>query len=106
MTNIFLLYRVKTNVNRGPTFRFVNSMEYITIGYFDEIKKRVKEHSNEGGCSNLLVYPAVTRKLRHISGDKGLVNPYQKPQRLIMRLLELFSDEGVWVLDLFSRTGN
>ena len=82
-------------------------MEYITVGYFDEIKKqRVKEHSNEGGCSNLLVYPAVTRKLRHISGDKSLVNPYQKPQRLIMRLLELFSDEGDWVLDLFSGTGN
>ena len=70
-------------------------MEYITVGYFDVIKKqRVKEHSKLGGCSNIFVYHAVTRKLRHISGDKGLVNPYQKPQRLIMWLLELFSNEG------------
>ena len=82
-------------------------MEYITIGYFDEIKKqRVKEHSNERGFSNFLVYPTVTRKLRHISRDKSLVNPYKKPQRLIMPLLELFSDEGDLVLGLFSGTGN
>ena len=99
--------RIKTNVNRGPTFRFVNAIEYITVGYFDEIKKqRIKEHSNEVGGSNLLVYPAVTRKLRHVTTtERGLVNPYQKPQRLMMRLIEMFSSEGDWILDLFSGTG-
>ena len=52
------------NVNRGLTFCFVNAIEYITVGYDDEIKKqRIKEHSNEVAGSNLLVYPAVTRKL-------------------------------------------
>ena len=45
-----LLVRIKTNVNRGPMFRFVNVIEYIIVGYFDEIKKqRIKEHSNEVG---------------------------------------------------------
>ena len=59
-----LMCRIKNNVNRRPTFRFVNVIEYITVGYFDEIKKqRIKEHSNEVGGSNLLVYLAVTRKL-------------------------------------------
>ena len=102
-----MIYRIKTNVNRGPTFRFVNAIEYITVGYYDEIKKqRIKEHSNEVGGSNLLVYPAVTRKLRHVTTtERGLVNPYQKPQRLMMRLIEMFSNEGDWILDLFSGTG-
>ena len=102
-----MIYRIKTNVNRGPTFRFVNSIEYITIGYYDEIKnQKIKEHSNEVGGSNLLVYLAVTRKLRHVTTTKrGLVNPYQKPQRLMMRLIEMFSNEGDWILHLFSRTG-
>ena len=102
-----VMCRIKTNVNRGPTFRFVNVIEYIIVGYFDEIRKqRIKEHSNEVGGSNLLVYPTVTRKLQHVTITGGLVNPYQKPQRLIMRLLEMFSNEGDWILDLFSGTGN
>ena len=107
LTRCIIFYRIKTNVNRGPTFRFVNAIEYITVGYFDEIKKqRIKEHSNEVGGSNLLVYPAVTRKLRHVTTtERGLVNPYQKPQRLMMRLIEMFSVEGDWILDLFSGTG-
>ena len=87
--------RIKTNVNRGPTFRFVNAIEYITVGYFDEIKKqRIKEHSNEVGGSNMLVYLAVTRKLRHVTSTEwGLVNPYQKPQLLMMLFIEMFSNK-------------
>ena len=51
------------------------------------------------------MYPAVTRKLRHVTTtERGLVNPYQKPQRLMMRLIEMFSSEGDWILDLFSST--
>ena len=47
----------------------------------------------------------MTKTLRHISGDKSLRNPYQKPQRLINHLIELFSNPDDWVLDLFSGTG-
>ena len=63
----------------------LNAIEYIiTTGYFDEIKKqRIKEHSNEVGGSNLVVYPVVTRKLRHATTtERELVNPYKKPNDL------------------------
>ena len=46
------------------------------------------------------------RKLRHVTTtERGLVNPYQKPQRLMMHLIEMFSNEGDWILDLFSGMG-
>ena len=98
--------RIKTNVIRGLTSQFVNAIEYIIVGYFDEIKKqRIKEHSNEVGGSNLLVYPAVTSKLRHVTTtERRLVSPYQKPQRLMMCLIEMFSNEGDWILNLFYGT--
>ena len=35
---ITLRGKIKTNVNNGLTFWFVNGIEYITIGYFDEIQ--------------------------------------------------------------------
>ena len=99
----FVIYRIKTNVNRGPTFLFVNAIEYIIVGYYDEIKKqRIKEHANEVGGSNMLVSLTITRKLRHVmKTERGLVNPYKKPQRLMMRLIEMFSKEGDWILNLF-----
>ena len=76
------------------------------VGFYDEIsKRRVREHCTENGISSTLFCPAVTKKLRHIAGEKSLVNPYQKPQRLITRLVELFSNVDDWVLDLFSGTG-
>ena len=53
----FVIDRIKTNVNRGPTFWFVNANEYITVSYYDE------EHSYDVGGSNMLVYPLVMRKL-------------------------------------------
>ena len=99
------LYRVKINVNRGPSFRFVSNIELMTVGYYDEIsKRRVREHCNENGLPSTFFYPAVTKKLRHVAGEKSLVNPYQKPQRLISRLLQLFSNSDDWILDLFSGT--
>ena len=73
---------MKTNVNRGQTFRFVNVNEYIIVGYYDEIKKqRIRERSNEVGGSNLLLYPVVTRKLSNVmTTERGLINPYKEPQ--------------------------
>ncbi len=97
---------MKTNVNRSPSIRFVSNTELMTVGFFDEIsKRRVREHCNDNGISSTFFCPAVTKKLRHVAGDKSLVNPYQKPQRLITRLVELFSNVDDWVLDLFSGTG-
>ena len=63
-----VMCRIKTNVNRGPTFRFVNVIKYIIVGYFDEIRKqRIKENLSEVEGSNLLMYIAITRKLRHVT---------------------------------------
>ena len=76
----------------------------MLVGYFDEIKnQRIKEHLNEVGGSNLLVYPTVTCKLRHVTTtERGFVNPYQKQktQHMIMWLIEMSSNEGDWILDL------
>ena len=71
-------------MNRGPTFRFVNAIEYITVGYYDEIKmQRIKEHSNEVGDLNLLVYLAVTRKLRHVTMTEwGMIDYIEKCHQL------------------------
>ncbi|KAH6557349.1 hypothetical protein KP509_1Z120000 [Ceratopteris richardii] len=50
---------VKTNVNHTPLHRFVSATECITVGYYDEVsKRRVREHCNENGISNVLMFPA------------------------------------------------
>ena len=77
----------------------VSVVEHLFVGYYDAItKKKAWAHVNERNM--YILCPAVTKKLCHVSSDKSLlVNPYQKPQRLINRLMELFS-----ILDLFSST--
>jgi DNA modification methylase len=49
----------------------------------------------------------VVRKINYEENYlKGYtVNIYQKPQALINYLIETFSNEGDWVLDLFSGSG-
>ena len=85
----------------------VSFVEHLCMGYSDAIsKKKAWAHVNERNVVNYIMCPAVTKKLWHVSGDKSLVNPYQKPQRLINRLVELFSNPDDWVLDLFSGTSN
>jgi len=54
-----------------------------------------------------MVYNVVVRKITYEEKDlKGvMVNIYQKPQALINYLTDKFSNEGDWVLDLFSGSG-
>lgn len=54
--------------------------------------------------SQILIYDAVVRKITYEDKEaKGeIVNIYQKPQLLINYLIDICSDEGHWVLDLFS----
>ena len=58
--------------------------------------------------SQILTYNVVLKKLTYEEIDlKGeIVNIYQKPQALINYLIDIFSKEGYWVLDLFSRSCN
>ena len=55
----------------------------------------------------MLTYNVVVKKLTYEERDlKGVVvNIYQNPQALINYLIDTFSSEGYWVLDLFSGSG-
>ena len=98
--------RIKTNITHTLGDRMVNVVEHLCMGYYDTIsKKKGQAHVNYRNVLNYIMCRMVTKKLRHVSGDKSLVNPYQKPQRLINRLIELFSNPDEWVLDLFSGIG-
>eukprot|EP01018_Ginkgo_biloba_P036654 Gb_17912 [translate_table: standard] len=57
--------------------------------------------------NSILSYNAVVKKLKHMDKDSHgeIVNPYQKPQSLINYLIDMFSNEGDWVLYLFSGSG-
>ena len=57
--------------------------------------------------SQILTYDIVVKKLTYKDKDaKGeIVNIYQKLQLLINYLIEICSNEGDWVLDLFSGSG-
>ena len=66
----------------------VSAIEHLSMGYYDGItKKKARAHVNERNVINYIMYATVTKKLRHVSGDKSLVNPYQKPERLINHLI-------------------
>ena len=75
----------------------VSAVEHLCVGYYDEIsKKKARAHVNETNVLNYMC-PTVTKKLRHVFGDESPVNPYQKPQRLINCLIELFSNPDAYV---------
>ena len=63
---------------------------------------------SEGKYSQILTYNVVVKKLTYEEIDLkgGIVNIYHKPQPLINYLIDTFSKEGYWVLDLFSGSGN
>ena len=85
----------------------VSVVEHMCVVYYGAIsKKKVRAHINECNIVNYIMCPTVTKKLCDVSGDKSLVNPYQKTHQLINHLVELFSSPDAWVLDLFSGTGN
>ena len=71
--------RIKTSITCSPGERMVSVVEHICVGYYDSITKKVQSHVNERNVVNYIMCLAVTKTLRHISGDKSLVNPYQKP---------------------------
>lgn len=49
-------------------------------------------------------FPTVTKKLKNpMTGSVAC--PYQKPQQLVNKLIEMFSHPADWILDLFSGSG-
>ena len=56
--------------------------------------------------TNVFERPGVCKKFKHTGADiQGVINPYQKPQLLMMDLIDLLSMTGEWVMDLFAGTG-
>ena len=55
----------------------------------------------------MFIYNVVVKKLTYEERDfKGVtINIYPNPQALINYLIDTFSREGDWVLDLFSGSG-
>ncbi len=86
----------------------LSKVEYMHVAYWSFDGKRCMEHFNTAACSdfsNVLEFPAVTQKLQDPSAQGRIVNHYQKPQKLINKLLDMFSRPGDWVLDAFSGSG-
>ena len=57
--------------------------------------------------SQVLVYDVVVKKLTYEDKEvKGeIVNIYKKPRSLINYLIDICSNEGDWILDLFYGSG-
>ena len=54
----------------------VSVVEHMCVGYYDTIsKKKAQAHVYEYNVVNYIMCLAVTKKLRHVSCDKNLVNP-------------------------------
>ena len=89
LAHVYYLNRIKTNTTHTPGDQMVSAVEHLRLRYYDAIsKKKAHAHVNERNVLNYIMGPAVTKKSRHVSGDKSLVNPYQKPQRFINRCRE------------------
>ncbi len=86
----------------------LSKLEYMHVAYWSFDGKRSMDHFNIAACSdfsNVLKFPAVLQKLQDPSAQGRIVNYYQKPQKLINKLLDMFSRPGEWVLDAFSGSG-
>ncbi|MCO5600920.1 hypothetical protein L7F22_055037 [Adiantum nelumboides] len=74
----------KPNIKGFQLDRLSFATEFATIGFFSLIGLSCKD----------------------LSGDSSkIMNPYQKPQLLMMDFIELLSMKGGWILDLFAGTG-
>lgn len=106
----FIFYRTKPNIKGYQLERLSFAAEFATIGFFSPIGLGCKGSFNfaaKPNRTNIFDRPGVCRKLRDLSGDSSeIMNPYQKPQLLMMDFIELLSMKGEWILDLFAGTGN
>ena len=70
----------------------IHAFEMMPIGYFSVMEKsKTVRHCVRRNVSNVFHFSVVTRKLRFLDGMKGIINPYQKSQRLINELLNLYN---------------
>eukprot|EP01018_Ginkgo_biloba_P013093 Gb_10123 [translate_table: standard] len=100
----------KPNIRSKTGHRFSTCHDHIYVGYWTKDGEQCPQMINfKDGVdyNSILSYNAVVKKLKHMDKDSHgeIVNPYQKPQSLINYLIDMFSNEGDWVLDPFSGSG-
>ena len=88
----------------------ISECEFIHVEIWtkDDSYKSILFNQVDGKShSQVMVHDVVVKKPTYEYKEaKGeIVNIYQKPQSLISYLLDLCSNEGDWVLDLFSGSG-
>lgn len=102
------LRRYKENIGQQiQGNRLAFCYETWTIGYGHPQGKKMREHYNFGPSEsrqNCLNINAVTRKEAYL--DDSIVNPYQKPLKLMDWFIRHFSHPGDWILDLCAGTGS
>ncbi|MCO5610922.1 hypothetical protein L7F22_065166 [Adiantum nelumboides] len=104
-----LLEKIKPNIHGYKLDRFSWACEFATIGFYSSLGVQNKGSYNfavKPDRTNVIERPGVCKKFKHIDADlHGVINPYQKPQLLMMDLIDLLSMRGEWVMDLFAGTG-
>lgn len=101
--------RVKPNIHGYKLDRLSWACEFATIGFYSSVGVQSKGSYNfavKPNRTNVFERPGVCKKFKHTTPDiHGVINPYQKPQLLMMDLIDLLSMRGEWIMDLFAGTG-
>ena len=95
------------NINSSKRESFRRDFESIDLATStkDDSYNSILVNAKDGETpSSILVYNFVVRKItyeeKYFKGE--MINIYKKPQALINYLIDTFSNEGDWVLDMFS----
>ncbi|MCO5583939.1 hypothetical protein L7F22_037857 [Adiantum nelumboides] len=104
-----MLTWIKPNIHGYKLDCFSWACEFATIGFYSSLGVQSKGSYNfavKPNRTNVFERPRVCKKFKHTGADvQGVINPYQKPQLLMMDLIDLLSMRGEWVMDLFAWTG-
>ncbi|MCO5559110.1 hypothetical protein L7F22_012702 [Adiantum nelumboides] len=103
-----MLTWIKPNIHGYKLDRLSWACEFAAIGFYSSLGVQSKRSYNftvKPNRTNVFERPGVCKKFKHTGADlHGVINPYQKPQLLMMDLIELLSMRGEWVMDLFAGT--
>ncbi|MCO5601655.1 hypothetical protein L7F22_055778 [Adiantum nelumboides] len=99
---------IKPNIHGYKLDLFSWACEFATIGFYSSLGVQSKETYNfvvKPNRTNIFERPRVCKKFKHTGAYvQGVINPYQKPQLLMMYLIDLLSMSGEWIMDLFAGT--
>ncbi|MCO5576485.1 hypothetical protein L7F22_030295 [Adiantum nelumboides] len=101
--------KIKPNIHGYKLDHLSWAREFATIVFYSFVGVQSKGSYNlavKPNCTNVFERPGVCKKFKHTDADvQAVINPYQKPQLLLMDLIDLLSMRGEWVMDHFAKTG-